>query len=355
MHPIAFSNKLLPCDVTRAVVRNTPLVMWRGKDAVTCLPDVCSHRGAQLSRGKITDAATIQCPYHGWEFDQRGTCVRVPQARKDQYIPKACHLRPWRVVESHGIVWVAPPASKASKAPAAPATPTLHEMLEASRITERVQGFNAREHFVTDYTLDANYSAELQIENLLDPAHIHFVHNGFQGDEAKAGHIEAMDVTVDHANKILRGVFRHTGRTDIPVIDITYHWPSLVDVSIKDPQTLHTVRKNIIYVTPSTDTTCRVLFRDVAFKKYLVPDAGPLSFAHLLLGAPSIANTYQVVNETVVEAIMTQDIDILESQQANVSVAGTAVAPPYGQKYMLLTESDRLILEYRKVMKQWCV
>jgi len=344
MHPIAFSNKILPCDVTRAVVRNSPIVMWRGKDAVACLPDVCSHRGAQLSRGKITGAATVQCPYHGWEFDQRGTCVRVPQARKDQYIPKACHLRPWRVVESHGIVWVAPPAAKSTKA-----AETLYEMLDASRITERVPGFNEREHFVTDYTLDAKYSAELQIENLLDPAHIHFVHNGFQGDEAKAGHIEAMDVTVDHANKILRGVFRHTGRTDIPVIDITYHWPSLVDVSIKDPQTLHTVRKNIIYVTPSTDTTCRVLFRDVAFKKYLVPDAGPLSFAHLLLSAPSIANTYQVVNETVVEAIMAQDIDILESQQANVSAAGSK----YGCAYMLLTESDRLILEYRKVSKLW--
>jgi len=274
--------------------------------------------------GRVTDGGQLQCSYHGWQFDAKGTCVRVPQAADKQYIPKACNVRPWQVIERGGIVWLAPPAVLL--------TPGV------TAITERIREFSCEDAFITDYVLDANYSYELQIENLLDPAHIHFVHNGFQGSESKAGFIRATDIKVDYERMTISGTFEHTLRTDVPMIKIEFHWPSIVDVSIFN-KSGEVVRKNIIYVTPATDRTCRVLFRDVAFKQFLAPP-----FVRMFLGSPSIEESYQVVNKEVVDAIMQQDIRILESQEVNKA-----------SRYTLLTESDRLIVEYRRVCKKWAV
>ncbi len=40
--------------------------------------DRCPHRGASLSRGQVTENGCLECPYHGWQFDTDGTCIRVP-------------------------------------------------------------------------------------------------------------------------------------------------------------------------------------------------------------------------------------------------------------------------------------
>lgn len=317
LQPVHFSRNVVTPTPVR--VNKTNLVLWRGaKNQLHCFPDVCPHRGAQLSKGRVTESSTLQCSYHGWQFNEKGKCAKVPQAQSGQYIPKACNVKPWKVVEKAGIIWVAP------------GTESYPD------ITSRIGDFDTDHHFVTDYVMDARYSYELQIENLLDPAHIHFVHNGFQGDESKAGHILAKNIHVDSVNMTLTGVFQHTNNANVPVIRIVFHWPSIVDVSIYNKNE-DVVRKNIIYVAPQTEGTCRVLFRDVAMKKFLAP---PL--ARMFLSSPSIENTYQAVNQEVVHAIMKQDVEILESQQLN--------AP---SKYLLITESDRLILEYIKVSKLW--
>ena len=323
LQPVHFSKKLTG-TITPVRVQNQNLLLWRGpKNEVSCFPDVCPHRGAQLSKGRVEKGA-LQCSYHGWQFDTQGKCVKVPQADAGQYIPKACNIQPWKVVEKAGIIWAAPPGTPSASYPF---------------IADRVGEFSTNDAFVTDYLLDANYPYELQIENLLDPAHIHFVHSGFQGSENKAGFIRASEISVCYEKMTLTGVFEHAERDDVPDIKIVFHWPSVVDVSIYNRRG-NIVRKNIIYVTPSTDKTCRVLFRDVALKTYLAPP-----FARMLLGSPSIEDTYQVVNNGVVDAIMQQDIAILESQ-----AEAQATRSP---RYVLLTESDRLIVEYRRVCKKW--
>lgn len=37
----------------------------------------CSHLGADLSRGRVC-GENLCCPLHGWEYNQHGTCVRIP-------------------------------------------------------------------------------------------------------------------------------------------------------------------------------------------------------------------------------------------------------------------------------------
>jgi phenylpropionate dioxygenase-like ring-hydroxylating dioxygenase large terminal subunit len=42
--------------------------------------DSCPHRMAPLSEGRIDDKGRLQCVYHGWCFDGRGSCKFIPQA-----------------------------------------------------------------------------------------------------------------------------------------------------------------------------------------------------------------------------------------------------------------------------------
>lgn len=312
LHPVHFSKKLL--EPTAVRVQNKNLMLWRdSKNKVVCFPNVCPHRGAQLTKGRIIDGGErVQCSYHGWQFDNKGTCAKVPQAAENQYIPRSCNIEPWEVVEKSGVIWVAPPG------PCVAANEPNISMSDA---------------FVTEYVLDAQYSYDLQIENLLDPAHIHFVHNGFQGKEAEAGHITAKNICVDHKRSTITGIFKHTNNKKIPTIRIVFHWPFVVDVSIFN-QNMEVVRKNVIYIIPQTTSTCRVLFRDVAYKEFLAP---PL--VRMWLGAPSLEEAYQTVNKEVVEAIMQQDVNIIESQQANMHDH---------KRDILLTESDKMIVAYRK-------
>ncbi|PMP81182.1 MAG: aromatic ring-hydroxylating dioxygenase subunit alpha, partial [Caldisericum exile] len=44
------------------------LVMWRTKNGIACIRDICAHRGASLSRGKIVEGH-IQCPFQRLQYD----------------------------------------------------------------------------------------------------------------------------------------------------------------------------------------------------------------------------------------------------------------------------------------------
>jgi phenylpropionate dioxygenase-like ring-hydroxylating dioxygenase large terminal subunit len=53
-------------------------VVWKNSEGVySCLDDICSHKGASLSCGKIHDNCVV-CPYHGYEFNGNGTLMKVP-------------------------------------------------------------------------------------------------------------------------------------------------------------------------------------------------------------------------------------------------------------------------------------
>src|SRR5690606_34941625 len=53
-------------------------VLFRDREGgIRCVSDVCIHRGGALHRGQVTDGC-ITCPYHGWEFDAEGRCVKIP-------------------------------------------------------------------------------------------------------------------------------------------------------------------------------------------------------------------------------------------------------------------------------------
>lgn len=142
------------------------LVMFRTTDGrVVALEDRCPHRQLPLSRGKrIGD--TVQCGYHGMTFGTDGRCVRVPG---QENLPSSAYVEAFPVEERHGIVWVwtGDPA-KADRG-------LVFDMPEFADPAWHVHHGDALE-------IGAHY---LNVaENLVDPAHVSFVHPTTLGNAA---------------------------------------------------------------------------------------------------------------------------------------------------------------------------
>ena len=326
--PILFERDVPKGVPARVKLQDGSSVVWRKASDPTSygiLPDRCTHRLARLSAGKVVQDC-IECPYHGWQFNASGKCVSIPQKvsqRTNSVLPNAVHhtdvlsVQPW-----DGVLW----------------TSTAGFDVQPNPIQKSYT--NNASYIVTDKGFEAPYSYMLQIENLLDPAHINFVHDGFQGDRANAGEIKVTHLEI--SDNALSGLFEHPGQR-IPNVKITFHMPYVVEVSIYDAKGENVVRKNIIYVTPIDSKSCRVLFRDVVIKKYIAPNE---PFSSMLVDFISGSQTYQEVSARIVDDILQQDIDVLIGQQENIT------AEYADTKYVLPTESDRLIVEFRRWIKR---
>jgi phenylpropionate dioxygenase-like ring-hydroxylating dioxygenase large terminal subunit len=138
-----------------------------------CLEDMCQHRFAPLSEGRIVTSTEkdcsvktcIQCSYHGWEFDSQGSCSRIPQQQNDQR-GKVPPVRRFPAQLDAGIIWVwADPDTKAfSDATPLPISPLLRRW---------------HEHFGDNsaFMRDLPYGMELLGENLLDLSHLPYSHH----------------------------------------------------------------------------------------------------------------------------------------------------------------------------------
>ena len=83
-YPALRSDQLLAHRLQRAMLLEVPLVI--GRDAAGkpfALRDVCPHRAFPLSFGRF-DGASVECAYHGWQFDAHtGQCRHIPSLTAD--------------------------------------------------------------------------------------------------------------------------------------------------------------------------------------------------------------------------------------------------------------------------------
>ncbi|MBA2689729.1 MAG: Rieske 2Fe-2S domain-containing protein [Burkholderiales bacterium] len=103
-HPLCLSNDLkdLPYPV-RMLGEN--LVAFRGQDgAVNLLGARCPHRCSSLEYGQIRPDG-LSCSYHGWTFNGRGRCVRMPLEPADSKLKDEINHLWYPVQEWAGIVW----------------------------------------------------------------------------------------------------------------------------------------------------------------------------------------------------------------------------------------------------------
>lgn len=130
------------------------------------MSNVCVHRGACLANGKVK-GDNVECPYHGWQYNGDGQCVRIPAMGKDAKIPSRARIDSYPTVEKYGLIFA-----------------FLGDLPEEERppimdIPEYGQpGWRA-----TLQEWQFNYDYKRSVENGLDAAHNEFVHptHGFSG------------------------------------------------------------------------------------------------------------------------------------------------------------------------------
>ncbi|GGO78451.1 aromatic ring-hydroxylating dioxygenase subunit alpha [Nonomuraea cavernae] len=144
-------------------------VLWRRRDGqVACLSDLCVHRGGALSLGTVIEDRVV-CPYHGWEYEPDGGCVKIPANPPGRGIPKKARIDSYPVVEKYGMVWTFLGDLPEEERPPIPYIPQHDD--PAFRVI----------HWET--TLEANY--ERALENVVDAAHTPFVHGTAFGNPDK--------------------------------------------------------------------------------------------------------------------------------------------------------------------------
>lgn len=171
----------LPPDRPLAVtLLGERLALWRQGDRVSAWKDLCVHRGAQLSLGRVT-AGCLVCPYHGWTYDAEGACVLMP-SQPDRAIPARAHAVTYRAVAHLGWVWVCLGEPRCDPPPFPEWADARFRTVHCGPYRFRAQGPRA-------------------VENFLDVAHLGFVHEGTLG-EAGQTRIEDYEARVTPAGVV---------------------------------------------------------------------------------------------------------------------------------------------------------
>ncbi len=180
---VAPSSAVKPGRLTRQEMLGEPVLLGRTvAGAVFALRDICPHRAAPLSAGRLTREAdgreSVECPYHGWRFGADGGCVAIPSLVDGQdFDVSRIAVRRYPVAESQGMVFVWMAADpRAGVGPDGP-PPTFPGVVGAAP------------RFIDRMVFEAHI--DHAVVGLMDPAHGPFVHRQWWWRTAASRHEKA--------------------------------------------------------------------------------------------------------------------------------------------------------------------
>src|SRR5512137_1126965 len=163
-YAILESNEVKPGKPVGVTRMGEKRVLWRDLSGqVTCMTDLCPHRGVALSIGKLMGDC-VECPFHGFQFDPSGRCTLIPANGKNAVPPKAFQVkRVYPTREAHGFIylWWGEPRE------------TYPPLPWFDAVDDTLPFVTVRDHWPTQYSR--------AIENQLDVVHVPFVHHNTIG------------------------------------------------------------------------------------------------------------------------------------------------------------------------------
>jgi phenylpropionate dioxygenase-like ring-hydroxylating dioxygenase large terminal subunit len=172
-YPALRSDQLRGSKLERAMLLEVPLVLGRDSAGKPfALRDVCPHRAFPLSFGRF-DGASVECAYHGWQFDAHtGQCRHIPSLTADSKLKcDRIYAGSFPCEERDGYIWafMANPEGRAPSSPnPAPPIPPAPELAAFSK-----------RYKIARLTADLPCSVDHGIIGLMDPAHGPFVHQAW--------------------------------------------------------------------------------------------------------------------------------------------------------------------------------
>src|SRR5579862_7335509 len=168
-YPALRSEQLYGRRLVRTLLLEVPLVLGRDSAGKPfALRDVCLHRAFPLSFGQF-DGTSVECAYHGWQFDAHtGQCRAIPSLTADSKLKcERIYAGSFPCEERDGFFWVfmSNPEGRAgpvAKLSAAPELPTFSKHYKIARLAA-----------------DLPCGVDQAIIGLMDPAHGPFVHQAW--------------------------------------------------------------------------------------------------------------------------------------------------------------------------------
>jgi phenylpropionate dioxygenase-like ring-hydroxylating dioxygenase large terminal subunit len=176
----ALADELTAGKLKRYEILGEPILLGRERSGrVYAIRDICPHRAAPLSAGKLTreadGAESIECPYHGWRFRTDGACAAIPSLVGDQAMDVSrIRVRRYPARESQGLVFVwisGDPRFEGEPAEPPPSFPGV---------------VGGRPKLVDRMDFDAHI--DHAVVGLMDPAHGPYVHQQWWWRSSKSQH-----------------------------------------------------------------------------------------------------------------------------------------------------------------------
>jgi phenylpropionate dioxygenase-like ring-hydroxylating dioxygenase large terminal subunit len=196
-YPALRSDQLRGRKLERAMLLEVPLVLGRDSTGKPfALRDVCPHRAFPLSFGRF-DGASVECAYHGWQFDAHtGQCRHIPSLTSDSKLKcDRIFAGSFPCEERDGYIWafMANPegraVTEAEQARAGDPRAKAPERGERASVGLKPHAFTIppapelptfSKHFkIARLSADLPCSVDHGIIGLMDPAHGPFVHQAW--------------------------------------------------------------------------------------------------------------------------------------------------------------------------------
>lgn len=180
-YPVHAVRDLDPTKPHPVTLLGKDIVLWSSNGEWKAFVDLCPHRKVPLSEGRVHNN-TLECAYHGWEFDGSGKLVVIPQVGHSdkQAEQKACNnsracVSAFPTQVQQGLVWVWADCSPQAY---------VESTMQGPALSPEYGRFEGKDWAWTyeHYVRDVPGSFEFWMENMMDQSHVAYSHSGVAGN-----------------------------------------------------------------------------------------------------------------------------------------------------------------------------
>lgn len=292
-YPVAWADQLQSGTVQAVQIWQQAVVLYRDmQGTLNALEDACPHKGVALHDGKV-EGQNLACPYHGWEFNHEGECVKIPYFPPDQKLPCA-KARPYPVQERYGIVWIFPGDAALADQCSPPEVP---EYSDPNFFVVRIPGhFQAHFSICNENTMDVFHGYLHQdLQGWFDPVLLSLK----QTDAS----VKA-DYQVSYKGILTKflGISKEGQGTTTRVVSVHYQYPHYHS-TLEGVSSLHLMR---LPVGPAETRSFALMFLKLPLPNWLLRFGTQLGLEKLIL-------------ERIFMKFLRQDVEMMESEQRTYS------------------------------------
>jgi phenylpropionate dioxygenase-like ring-hydroxylating dioxygenase large terminal subunit len=287
-YPVNWASQLKAGEVMPVIVWQQAIAIYRDQNGqIHALEDACPHKGVALHKGKV-QGSHLTCPYHGWEFNGCGECVRIPYFPEQQKLPRA-KARSYPVREKYNLIWIFP------------GDPTLAASQEPPEMPE----FGNPDYLMVRVTARMQAHFSICNENSMDVFH-GYLHQNLQGwfnpvlkglRETEGSVCADYDVSYKGRMAKFLGLSDRADEVTTRRISVNYNYPHY-QTNLEDVSSLYLMR---LPVGPTASRSFALFFLKIRLPQWL--------------RKPLDSLLQPLLERFVFMRFLAQDIEMMESEQ----------------------------------------